>query len=51
MININLIPKADIPKYSPIPPQTPYIDLFVDDFIILFLYTLLVLSTVYRYDL
>jgi len=32
-MKINLTAKDDIPKYSAIPPQTPLIDLFDDDFL------------------
>jgi hypothetical protein len=35
-INISLTAREDIPKYSAIPPQTPDIDLSVDDFLNLF---------------
>lgn len=31
-MNINLTAKEDIPKYSAMPPQTPLIDLSVEDF-------------------
>ena len=32
-IKISLTAKEDIPIYSAIPPQTPFIDLSVDDFV------------------
>lgn len=35
-MNISLTAKEDIPKYSANPPQTPAMDLSVDDFLNLF---------------